>query len=176
MAKKIEKDREMVEKKDEEPQYPRENEPFRAFRDFDRIFNSFRRDMDRLLWDPWGTPAIAVRRPINTGLYTPRMNIQDKGEKYEITAEMPGMNKENLDITVEDNIVTIKAESKSQREEQEENYLLQERGAYSFQRCFELPEDIKTEAVNGEMKDGVLHLSLPKKEPAKKKVRKIKLK
>jgi HSP20 family protein len=176
MAKKIEKEREMVEKKDEEAQYPRMAEPLRAFRDLDRIFDSFRRDMDRFLWDPFGTPTVALQRPLTTGVYTPKMNIQDKGTEFLITAEMPGMNKENLEITVEDNVVTINAQSKTEHEEKDENYLLQERGSYSFQRCFELPEDIKSEQVVGEMKDGVLHLRLPKKEPAKKKVHKIKLK
>ncbi len=176
MAKKIEKEREMVESRKDEQQYPKESSPIRAFRDFDRIFDSFRRDMDRLFWDPWAVPAIAIRRPITTEVYTPRMNIQDKGNEFLITAEMPGMNKENLDITIEDNIVTIKAESKTEREEKDENYLLQERGAYSFQRCFELPEDINTEAVQGEMKEGILHLKLPKKEPTQKKVHKVELK
>ena len=176
MAKKIEKKREMVEKKEEEPQYPRETEPFRAIRDFDRIFDGFRRDMDRLFWDPFGTPAIAIRRSITPAVYTPRMNIQDKGDVYTLTAEMPGMNKENLEITVENNIVTIKAESKTEREEKDKDFLLQERGAYSFQRSFELPDDIKSEAVDGEMKDGVLHLTLPKKEPTKTKIHKVKLK
>ena len=176
MTKKIEKDREMVEKKKDESQYPSEMEPFRALRDFDRIFDSFRRDMDRLFWDPWGTPAIAIRRPITSDVYTPKMNIQDKGDAYTITAEMPGMNNENINITIEDNIITIEAESKTQREEKDKDYLLQERGSYSFQRCFELPENINSEAVQGEMKDGVLHLTLPKKEPTKKKVHKVKLK
>jgi HSP20 family protein len=176
LVKKVVKDREIVNSRKGEQHYPREYETTRALRDFDRIFDSFRQDIDRLLWDPWSIPNIAFKQPMATKIYTPKMNIQDKGDVYLITAEMPGMNKENLEITIEDNMVTIKAESKTKHEEKNENYLLQERGSYSFQRCFELPEDIKSEAVNGEMKDGVLHLNLPKKEPTKTKVHKVTLK
>lgn len=177
MVKKVVKDREVLNARQKRQLSPIEYEPTRAIRDFDKIFDSFRQDMDRLLWDPWSFPNIAFRsRPLITSIHTPKMNVRDRGDAYTITAELPGINKEHLDITVEENRVTIKAESKTEREEKDENYLLQERGAYSFQRCFELPEDIRSESVDGEMKDGVLHLTLPKKEPRKKKVHKIKLK
>jgi len=176
MVKKVEKNREILDAKKGEPRYPGVYEPSRAIRDFDRIFDSFRQDIDRLLWDPWTIPNIAFKHPIAPRVYTPKMNIQDNGDSYFITAEMPGMKKENLNITVEDNVITIKAKSISEREEKDENYLLKERGAYSFERCFELPEDIKTEAVVGEMKDGVLHLTIPKMEPTQKKVHKVTLK
>jgi len=176
MVKKIIKEREIIDPRKDEPQYPIGYEPTRAIRDIDRIFDSFKKDIDRLLWDPWTIPNTVFKHPIAAKVYAPRMNIQDKGDSYFITAELPGMNKENLNIIVEDNVITIKAKSTTEREEKDENYLLKERGAYSFERCFELAEDIKTEAVHGEMKDGVLHLTIPKMEPTQKKVHKVTLK
>jgi len=176
MAKKIENNREMVEKKSEDAQFPQVEGPFNIMRDFDKIFESFRRDMDRLFLDPWGMPSLMVRRPVHMGTYSPRINVQDKGNEYVVSADMPGMNKDNLDVTIEGNVVIIKAASNIEKKKKDENYLLQERRVYSFQRSFELPEDIKSDGVNGEMKDGVLHLWLPKKESSKKKIHKVNLK
>lgn len=161
---------------------PRENRdvdeyrPFVAMRDFDRLFEGFRRDMDRMIMDPFYMPTLNLKMGHLPKIVSPRVDITDEGDHYLVKAELPGTKKEDLDITVEDNIISIKAEAKEEKKDEGKNYLIQERRSFSFHRAFELPEEVIADKTSGEMKDGVLRIKLPKKEPApKKEAHKVKI-
>ncbi len=100
------------------------------------------------------------------------LDIRVEADDYLLEAFLPGVTTDDLDIQIENNIVTIKGEIKNEQAE-DVRYLLKERPAGIFQRSIELPNDIDTEKVEAELKNGVLTLRLPKSELAKP--RKIKI-
>lgn len=148
--------------------------PMDLWSEMDRMFDSFRTNFDDLFW-PWGNrtpayPAVLQNR-------TPPMDVVDKGDHYEMKLEMPGIPKDNVDIQVTANTVEIKADNTDKKEEKGKNWLRRECSGTSYYRALELPEELKTDNVNAELKDGVLWLSLPKMEPKPKfKPKKVKIK
>lgn len=140
----------------------------RVMSDLDRLFDAFRTDMDRLFW---GMPLV------QTDSWSPPTDILDDGNAYVLTAEVPGIPKESLEIEVTPDGVRIRAELTEEKTEgtKEEGYLCRERRTQSFSRSFVFAEEIDTEKAEGEVKDGVLRLRLPKKEPREASVRRLKL-
>lgn len=90
-------------------------------------------------------------------------DIVDKGDYFELTAEMPGMAKENIQLDVSGDYLTISAEHKSENESEEKQYVCRERSYCQYKRSFNI-SDIKAKEIKASYKDGVLHVTLPKKE------------
>ena len=99
----------------------------------------------------------------------PPVNIVDKGGEFDIELAVPGMNKEDFHVTCENGYLTIKAEKEEKKEEKDKNYTRREYNYNSFERSFSLPESVKADQVKAKYENGVLKLSLPKKEEAKAK-------
>ena len=131
------------------------------WRDMDNLFDSFRSGFDDLFW-PWAESSDITTYSQKR---TPPMNVADLGDHYEMRLEMPGIPKNNVDIQVTQNGVEIKAECDETKEEKGKNWLRRECSGMSFYRAVELPEELKTDSVDAELKDGVLIVSLPKLEP-----------
>lgn len=127
-----------------------------AERMFDDFFGLNRRKMDLQNFD-----------------WTPRVNVEEKGDGFEITLEVSGMKKEEIDIEVQDAVLTIKGERKLEMEDTDRNYHICERSYGTFQRAFTLPENVKPDDIEAEYKDGILRLALPKVEPQKPKEIKV---
>ncbi len=108
--------------------------------------------------------------------FNPRIDVSDDEKSYNIIAEIPGIKKENLKITLQDNILTIEGEKKKEEESKEKNYFRSERIFGSFKRCFTLPSEVDSEKVDAKFEDGVLSISLKKLEPQPKKEKVIELK
>lgn len=105
-----------------------------------------------------------------------RVDIIDLGDKYEIDAEMPGLNRENIEVTVRDGHLTISATMDEQKKTEKENYVMSERRMGSMSRSF-VVGDVKDDEISGEYKDGVLKLTLPKSgESPEDKTKKIEIK
>jgi HSP20 family protein len=135
--------------------------PYDLWRDMDSLFDSFRTGFDDLFW-PWtGTTGLTTYPQGRT----PPMDVVDMGDHYEMRLEVPGIPKDNIDIQVNQNGIEIKAECKDEKEEKGRNWLRRECSGTSFYRSVELPEELKTDKVDAELKDGVLTVSLPKLEP-----------
>src|SRR2546422_7430020 len=93
----------------------------------------------------------------------PNFDIQDRGDKFVVTAELPGFGKDDVEVRVNPNSLELRAEKKTDEEKKEKN-ATETRKSYSyFQRYLTLPEGVMTEKVEGTMKNGVLELKLPKK-------------
>ena len=118
------------------------------------LFNPFR-DMENFEKNFWGDM-------VATDFKT---DIKDNGKEYVLEAELPGFKKENIHVDIEDGYMTISAERSNETEKKDDkgNFVRRERSYGSFSRSFDV-SSVKTEDVTGEYKDGVLTLTMPKKE------------
>jgi HSP20 family protein len=105
--------------------------------------------------------------------WAPAVDIYEDKEGVKLSAELPGMKKEDVKINVEDNVLTIKGDRKFSEETKKENYYRVERSYGAFQRSFTLPPTVEADKIRAAMKDGVLEVLIPKKEEAKPKEVKI---
>jgi HSP20 family protein len=107
--------------------------------------------------------------------WSPPVDIAEDDKEYTVKAELPGLNKENIKVSVEGGVLSIAGERKVEKEEKNKRYHRIERSYGSFTRSFTLPEDASGEKVNAEFKDGVLKVHLPKEEKAKSKSVEVKI-
>jgi HSP20 family protein len=105
--------------------------------------------------------------------WSPSVDISENDDNIVVNAEIPGMNKEDINVSVRDDTLTIKGEKKREREEEEENYHVVERSYGRFQRSFTLPDNVKSDDIKANYKDGVLNITIPKTEEAKSKELKV---
>lgn len=107
------------------------------------------------------------------GTWTPAVDIYESDHDLKIKAELPGVDPKDIEARVENGALYLKGERKFEKESKDENYHRVERSYGSFMRTFSLPASVDTEKVAAEYKDGVLTLTLPKKEEAKAKTIKV---
>ncbi len=102
------------------------------------------------------------------------LDVMKKGDTFAVAASLPGIDAKDIDVSIEDNVLTIRAERKDPAADDKEiTYLVNERPVGSFYRALRLPETIDTSKVQSSYKDGVLMITLPKAEELKKKQIKI---
>jgi len=104
-----------------------------------------------------------------------RTDVKEIDDKYIIDAELPGMNKDNIKVEMEDNYLTITANNENYEEEESEGYIRRERRKGSYHRSFYI-ENIKEDEVEAEYNNGILEISLPKKEVTVTRKKKIDIK
>jgi HSP20 family protein len=108
--------------------------------------------------------------------WTPAVDIAEHDDEYLVKVELPGVNKDDVKLTLENNILTIRGEKKQEKETKKENYHRVERSYGSFQRSFTLPAAVKADKIDASYNDGILTVSLPKAEEAKPKQIEVKVK
>jgi len=124
-------------------------------------------EMNRLFSDYFSsTPE---RSENETPLWQPFVDIAETDDDIIVTADLPGMKKDDIKIVVQDNILTLQGEKKQETEDKKQNYHRVERVYGSFMRNFRLPSSVVVDKINAEYKDGVLNVVLPKSEEAKPK-------
>jgi len=106
----------------------------------------------------------------------PRVNVKDEDKKFVVELAAPGMDKKDFKINLENNSLTISSEKKEEKTEKNENYTMKEFSFNSFSRSFALPKNIKVDQIDANYKNGVLSISLPKKEEEAKLSRQISIK
>jgi len=109
----------------------------------------------------------------NLTTWAPAVDIYEGEHELVVKADLPDVQPEDLDIRVENNILTIRGERKFEKKVDEKNYLRVERAYGSFARSFSLANTVNTDAIKADYKDGVLTLSIPKREEAKPKQIKV---
>jgi HSP20 family protein len=141
--------------------------PWRPFE-----FEKMRQEMDRL-WDSFleGRPG---RRAREEG-WVPSLDFSETKSDLVVKAELPGIDPKGIDISLNEGVLTIKGEKRQEKEEKEEGYHLVERSYGSFTRSIRLPREVQNDKINAFYKNGVLKITLPKSEEAKKKEIKIKV-
>ncbi|MBI2081046.1 MAG: Hsp20/alpha crystallin family protein [candidate division NC10 bacterium] len=113
---------------------------------------------------------------IAASAWMPAVDIYETPDRVVMKAELPGLTREDVEINVRDNTLSLRGERKFEKEVKEENYLRIERAYGSFQRSFSLPATIQQEKIKAIFKDGVLEVTLPKAEEARPKQIKIDVK
>lgn len=141
---------------------------WKPFREVTRL----RREMDRL-WDDYFGPSRRALRPAAEE-WLPAVDVSEAADKVTIKAEIPGLEAKDIDISITGDMITIKGEKKSEREETKENYHLVERSYGSFSRTLRLPAAVDPDKVEASYKQGVLTITCPKKEEAQPKPIEIK--
>ena len=134
-------------------------------------FLTLQREMDRLLGDFGRGVGWEVSR-----LPTPKVDITETPSALVIAAELPGMTENDIDVTLNDNILTIRGEKKEEREDNDANRHLVERSYGVFQRAFQLPPGYDAEQVQAAFDKGVLKITLPKPKEEQSRVKKIEVK
>jgi HSP20 family protein len=129
------------------------------------------RDLDRLLRGAF-SPAFGEGE-VSTRTWAPPVDIYENGDNLVLKAELPGLSPEDVEIRVQDNTLYLKGERKFEKEVEEQSYHRVERSYGTFTRTFSLPNSIDADKVAANYKDGVLTLTMPKKEEAKPKTIKI---
>jgi HSP20 family protein len=102
---------------------------------------------------------------------TPRVDVAESNDHYELTAELPGFKKDEVTVQVKDGVLEVTAAQPEAKQEsgegKETRWILRERRQTTFQRLFRLPRDVDGDAIEAAFRDGLLVLTLPKKEEAK---------
>lgn len=133
--------------------------PFRRNNKIERRGDVFDNFLDSFFSDDFFLPSA-----YNTGSF--RVDLKEDENNYLLDADMPGMDKNNIDINLQNNYLTISAKREDQVEENKDNYVRRERTYGEFKRSFYF-DNIDEENIKASFKDGVLHLQLPKKDKAK---------
>jgi len=130
------------------------------------LFDQFDNEINRYFFNARSTDAANQAHD-----WTPAMDIREEDNRYVLEADIPGVAREDLDITLEDSVLTIKGERTINSEENRESYRRKERIHGSFVRQFSLPDTVNTEAISAVITNGVLEIGIPKQEkPAPRKI------
>lgn len=141
-------------------------DPFREMEDLlDRYARSSRRSLSK-----------KDDGSILSGDWMPTVDIDEKTDEYIIKAELPGVKKEDVKVSIENGVLTIKGEKKTEKEEKNKKSHLVECSYGSFIRSFTLPSGIQSDKIDAQYKDGILTLLVPKSEEVKPKQIDVKIK
>ena len=120
--------------------------------EIDRFFNGFGLDLN-----------------VSDSVWSPTVDISETENQYEVNAEIPSLKKEDIKLSVEDNVLTLSGERKVEKETDKKNYHRIEREYGKFERSFRLPKEVDAENIKAKYKNGVLTVQLPKTEAVKPK-------
>jgi HSP20 family protein len=108
--------------------------------------------------------------------WTPAVDIAERENEYAVRVELPGVSKDDVKITMQNNVLTVRGEKKQEKETKDANYHRLERSYGSFERSFTLPATVKADRIDASYADGILTISLPKADEAKPKQIEVKVK
>jgi HSP20 family protein len=114
-------------------------------------------------WNEW----ISKENGWNTLMNLPAVNISEQKNEYQLSVAVPGMKKDDFKLGVDGNILTISSEKEETKEEKDKTFTRKEYNYSSFSRSFTLPDDIEKEKIEAIYEEGILKVSLPRKQPAK---------
>ena len=151
-----------------------------------RPFESLRREVDRLFEDFTLNPfRLPLRRPAfdlepfwqpDSWVAMPAMDLVERHEAFEMTAELPGLDEKNIEVNVANGVLTVKGQKEEDKVEKKEDFHLRERRFGSFSRSVRVPDMVDADKIEASFKNGVLKVTLPKKPEAQKPVKKIEVK
>lgn len=162
----------MANKGEEKPVTRAQGNPIVGLRDeIDQVFSNFMRGWPRMDW-------MADFEPfrLSGAAQAPSVDVSETDRSYEIKAELPGVDGKDIELTLKDNVLSLKAEKKSERDEKGKDYHLSERRYGVFQRAFQLPDNVDADTISTAFSKGVLTITLPKTEKVSPSTRRIEVK
>lgn len=139
----------------------------REFDDLFRPFKDIQRTIDRIFDE---TFRALGKEEIFEGDFVPAVDVYETENSINLDVELPGMDKKDVKVRVEGNVLTISGEKKSEQEKKDRNYRMIERSYGRFQRSFTIPDIVDASKIKAKFENGVLKVELPKKEEAKEKI------
>jgi HSP20 family protein len=136
-----------------------------------RELNSIQSEMNRLFNTFFETSGSQAAGPVTGRRWLPAMDLVESGDEFVLRADLPGLDEDDVSIELEDNVLTISGERKSEHEERQEGYYRLERATGSFSRSLTLPEGVDPDKVQASFDKGVLEVHIPK--PEQRKPRKV---
>lgn len=153
--------------------------PAQLLEDIQEEMARFQEEMARF-WETWPfgrwEPRRGLRRLERGAAWTPRMDVFERGEHLIVKAELPGIKKEDVEVSLEDGDLVIRGEHKAEAEVKEEDYYRMERSYGSFYRRLPLPFEVTAEKIEANLADGVLEVRIPKPAEVRPRSRKIPIK
>lgn len=149
-----------------------ETHPYESFL---REMDSLHKEMDRLFEDFWkdsGSHTL-MTQPWQFGALNPHVDETEDENAFHVKVELPGMDKDDVDVTLSASVLTIRGEKKRDDEEKGKNFYRKERSFGSFRRSLPIPVDVDETKVEARFRKGVLYIELPKTEEAIKKIKHI---
>lgn len=138
------------------------DDPYGWFEEMDRWFDEVRRDF----FGAWGlTPFAAEAGEPGLGVRQPLVDLVDEGHDFVLRAELPGVSKEDVDVNVTSDAIEIRAQTGQEREEKQKEYSFSERTYRALQRSLSFPAEVLADQAHASLKDGILEVRVPKKEP-----------
>ncbi len=138
------------------------------FQEMEAMFDRYTRD---LAWPRKGSQEI-----METGDWAPRVDISETNDAFTIKVEIPEVKKDDVKVTVENGVLTIRGERQQEKEEKDKKFHRVERYYGIFTRSFTLPDNVNATRIEASFKDGMLYLQLPKTEEVKPKAIEVKVK
>lgn len=133
-------------------------------------------EMDDLLQKMWfDFPFHNLEEDTNLS-WSPRLDVSETDKALEVVADLPGMEKKDINVSLDGDLLTIKGEKKEVKEKKDKHYHTIERRSGSFYRALRLPMEVEGDKIDATFKEGVLTLTLPKSKAAAKKVAQIEIK
>ena len=160
-----------LEKRASAPAMRGSSDPFLGLRqDIDRVFDSYFRAWPGLRDFGFGFPSGLGAMDVS-----PDADVVETETAYKIAVELPGLDDDDVEVSLYDDLLTISGEKKTEREETKKDYYVSERRYGSFKRSFRLPAEVEAGKITAEMEKGVLSITLPKSASAKRKQQKIEI-
>ena len=138
-------------------------------------FGSLQERINRMFDDTIRTLYPTDGEELEKGTWAPAVDIYETNDSFVVSADLPGLNKDEIQIDLKDNTLTLKGEKKFEEKVSKDNYIRVERAYGSFVRSFTLPQNVDPEKIKAKYKEGVLEVTIPKKEEAKPKQIKVEL-
>lgn len=138
-------------------------------------FGSLQERINRMFDDTIRTLYPTDGEELEKGTWAPAVDIYETNDSFVVSADLPGLNKDEIQIDLKDNTLTLKGEKKFEEKVSKDNYVRIERTYGSFVRSFTLPQNVDPEKIKAKYKEGVLEVTIPKKEEAKPKQIKVEL-
>jgi HSP20 family protein len=153
-------------------------EESRPYESFLREMDSLHKEMDRLFEDFWkGSGSLSLMtQPWHHGSLNPHIDETEDEKAFHVKVELPGMDKDDVDVTLSNGVLTIRGEKKREDEEKGSNFYRKERSFGSFRRSLPVPIDVDEAKVEAKFEKGILYIELPKTEEAIKKIKHISIK
>jgi len=140
------------------------------------MFGSLHDEIDRVFHDFTQTVGLTPGDANGNALMSPVINVAETEKALEITAELPGVDQQDVNVTVTDNRLTILAEKKAEEEDKSKDYHVVERSYGKFSRSMSLPFAVEPDKVDAQFKNGILTVTLPKPPEITAKTHKVKIK